>query len=39
MLADFTVLDGDPFETPAEKLGQLSVLAAYLDGEPVYTVE
>ena len=35
-LADFTVLDHDPFATKAEKLKDIRVLATYLGGEQVY---
>ena len=35
-LADFTVLGADPFETAPSELKQIPVLAAYLEGEPVY---
>jgi len=32
--AHFTVLDGDPVTEPAERVGNMSVLATWVDGEP-----
>jgi predicted amidohydrolase YtcJ len=36
-LADLVVLDRDPFLHPAEEISEASVVATYLDGEPVHT--
>ena len=36
MAADFTVLEKSPFSVPAEQIRTIPVLAAYLDGRPVY---
>ena len=38
-LADFTVLDGNPFETDLEKISKIPVAAAYLGGKQVYGQE
>ena len=35
-LADFTVLDANPLETDAERIGGIRVLATVIDGTPVY---
>ena len=35
-LADLVVLDRDPFAHPASEIGSTSVLATYVQGEPVY---
>ena len=35
-LADFTLLDADPFETEPEKLHEIAVLGCWLGGEKVY---
>jgi predicted amidohydrolase YtcJ len=35
-LADLVVLDRDPFAAPAEEIADTTVLATYVDGEPVY---
>jgi predicted amidohydrolase YtcJ len=35
--ADLAVLDRDPFLHPAEEIHQASVVATYLDGDPVHT--
>ena len=31
---DFTVLDGDPVTEPADRVGNMPVLATWVDGEP-----
>ena len=36
MLADFTVLDRDPFETPAEELASVKIAETWLGGKRVY---
>ena len=36
MLADFVILDRDPFRTEPEQLNSISVLAAYVDGKQVF---
>lgn len=36
MLADFVVLERDPFETAPQELGSVNVLAAFVDGACVY---
>ena len=36
MLADFVVLDSDPFAVDAQKIKDIKVLATYLGGEAVY---
>jgi predicted amidohydrolase YtcJ len=38
-LADFTVLDANPLETDAERIGDIRVLATVIDGTPVYQSE
>jgi predicted amidohydrolase YtcJ len=38
-LADFTVLDANPLETDAERIGDIRVLATVIDGTPVYQAE
>jgi hypothetical protein len=35
-LADVVVLDRDPFEAPKSEIGSTSVLATFVQGEPVY---
>jgi predicted amidohydrolase YtcJ len=35
--ADLVVLDRDPFDGAAEEIGEASVVATYLDGEPLHT--
>jgi len=35
-LADLVVLDRDPFEVPAGEIGSTSVVATYVQGEPVF---
>ena len=37
MLADFIVLDRDPYETPTEALPEIQTLATYTSGEEVFT--
>lgn len=37
MLADLAVLDRDPFEGEPAQIGATSVVATYVDGEPVFT--
>jgi len=39
MLADFTVLGGDPFETDAAKLEDIPIRATWLDGKRVFPPE
>ena len=36
MLADFTVLDRNPFETPAEELASVKIAETWLGGKRVY---
>lgn len=36
MLADFVILDKDPFDTPLPELHKISVVSAYLNGKEVY---
>ena len=36
MLADFTILDRDPFATPPFELSKIKVLATFLGGREVY---
>lgn len=35
-LADFTVLDSDPFAVPAEQIGSIQVLQTWLDGKRIW---
>lgn len=35
-LADFTILGGNPFETDADKLKDIPVIATYLNGKKIY---
>ncbi|HET9859544.1 MAG TPA: amidohydrolase family protein, partial [Nocardioidaceae bacterium] len=37
MLADLAVLDQDPFAGEPAQIGATSVVATYIDGEPVFT--
>lgn len=39
MLADFVVLEKNPFETPVEEIAGIAVLAAFVDGKCVYRRE
>ena len=38
-LADFAVLDANPLQTDAERIGGIRVLATVIDGLPVYQSE
>lgn len=38
MLADFVILDGNPFTVPPETIKDISVYATYLGGEMVYSL-
>ncbi len=38
MLADFTVLDADPFRTPVDRLKDIRVVQTYLGGRQVYPI-
>ena len=39
MMADFVVLGENPFEVPPQEINRIPVLATYLAGRPVYSVE
>ena len=39
MLADFVILEKNPFETPVEEIAGIAVLAAFVDGKCVYLRE
>ncbi len=39
MLADFVVLDGNPFDTPPEELSRIPVIETWLGGRKVYDAE
>ena len=39
MLADFVVMEKNPFETPVEEIAGIAVLAAFVDGKCVYRRE
>ena len=39
LLADFVVLEKNPFETPVEEIAGIAVLAAFVDGKCVYRRE
>ena len=39
MLADFVILSGNPFDTPADRLGEITALETYLGGECVFRAD